>query len=1286
MGTAQQSIDSYQDENESRTLCYHGADQLGNSFYIKFQRNPEKESELVLILYMDGGSTKYELPEHPNTVINQDKDSWSAQGLTMTVLEVDKRVRITFNGLLRKGTRTSVDEDIHPGLEHVRLNFIFIASTKPFLSHVSGGKHKSTNDKTEIDQYGSMVGLVRLESMTHELYCRGMRQFHVGELKFDSVKLNLMGLDRMGNIFCIRAQVENTELKTKKFGHVMDPLDNFHNIDSSDLNIKEFTNSIRGTKHFATFKFKADKTYKVELSWRSGMTKKLFGGYPWNHKTRYLHFTMELNGTKGFAIAEYTKPYDGTCPINIPITNSSRRRNRLVPPPHVSRIMNYVIDLSHPMCKDEKLVGGRGASLAQMKSLKSPKFVIPDGFCLTTNSFDRFLIYNKELLEAIHQLMESYKVYYESKGSLDFTKEIIQQIPDGPVEEPDEHDRTELLDKIAELFEKAKLPVEILDEIHVCMCLLFSTQSSGQWTVQGSAYHEDSDETMWAGQDLTLLNVRSEDVAKAVIDCWAGLFKKDCVEYRRYCGLPLDRPIGLCIQPMVGEADSCGSLFTRHPHTGDPRRVFIGSQSSKDEPEKYDLLICVAVGPNNEYEIESSGEVDFQGRRASQTSVNEVPKERADKLRSISVEVALRLAEIGRELDELYGSARFIDWSYSAEKDQIHLQLCRPLTDFEAWTDFELTHELGSGVPPEWDLFSYVQAAEIFPHPLTPLTCTTICEALSPTTFSSGIRSCDDDDEADFDDERHPSPFFIVNMRVAFNHFNLMLRNRNETIGNGMLAVDYARGSRTPTEPELVNVAKRRIGIGAGGRIGQLKLLGGKLQNLFKSSQPRIKQFEEKIESYEPEELMTEAYFLTDLDNQLETVRKVSRYHGRLWRLSERYEARILQLLSYIEDTITNKNMGDVAQLLGCCGNVASSLLPKIISSLVDRPDWSPLGNDAVERDENWLRICQFVEDYGYRGVNELELASEPFESRPEMLFRALKYVDPQAIGQNIRPHYKECEPEGPPPMELIQEIRSLITPEYRRTIAKLLPEARRSVTRREESKDLLSKAVHNVRKLFGQKAADLVNAGRLPEIGLIHYLTRWEVLELMRKDAAKPALIRKAQRRRRLWPSLDRKIHHPDYWFGWPRPLKDDDEIEKICHEYYPAYNGTPICPGKANHRVVVARTPDEASRLRQGDILVAPCVDVGWSQYFPLVAGIITEVGGPLSEGAVIARENKIPCVMGVPMATWVFKTGDTLSMNGYTGRIEKRSLLLSPAKPCMPKGTLQKMLRSITMARRS
>ncbi|CAB0034330.1 unnamed protein product [Trichogramma brassicae] len=437
---------------ESRTLCYHGADQLGNSFYVKFKRTPEKESELVLILYIDGGSTKYELPEHPNTVIKQDKDSWSAQGLTMTVLEKDKRMRITFNGLLRKGTRKSVDDDIHTGLEHVRLNFI-----------------------------------------------------------------------------------------------------------------------------------------------------------------------------------------------------------------------------------------------------------------------------------------------------------------------------------IAELFKKAKLPSDILAEIHMWMAMLFSSQSSGLWTVQGSAYDEDSDETMWAGQDLVLLNVSSEDVYQAVVYCWASLFKKDCVEYRRYYGLPLDRPIGLCIQPMVGEADSSGSLFTRHPRTGDPRRVLIGSRSSTDEPEKYDLLNCVAVGPNNEYEIESSGRVDFRGRRASRTSVHEVPTGRADKSPSISVEVALRLAEIGRELDELYGSARFIDWSYSAEKDEIQLQLCRPLTDFEAWTDFELTHELGSGVPPEWDLFSYVQAAEIFPHPLTPLTCTTICEALSPTTFSSGIRSRDDDDETDFDYERHPSPFFIVNMRVAFNHFNVSL-------------------------------------------------------------------------------------------------------------------------------------------------------------------------------------------------------------------------------------------------------------------------------------------------------------------------------------------------------------------------------------------------------------------------------------------------------------------------------------------------------------------------------
>lgn len=69
---------------------------------------------------------------------------------------------------------------------------------------------------------------------------------------------------------------------------------------------------------------------------------------------------------------------------------------------------------------------------------------------------------------------------------------------------------------------------------------------------------------------------------------------------------------------------------------------------------------------------------------------------------SISPELALRLAEIGVCLDGLYGAARDIEWAVVG--DRVYLLQCRPVTALDAWTDFELTHDLGE----EWVIHCHV--------------------------------------------------------------------------------------------------------------------------------------------------------------------------------------------------------------------------------------------------------------------------------------------------------------------------------------------------------------------------------------------------------------------------------------------------------------------------------------------------------------------------------------------------------------------------------------------------
>jgi len=98
----------------------------------------------------------------------------------------------------------------------------------------------------------------------------------------------------------------------------------------------------------------------------------------------------------------------------------------------------------------------------------------------------------------------------------------------------------------------------------------------------------------------------------------------------------------------------------------------------------------------------------------------------------------------------------------------------------------------------------------------------------------------------------------------------------------------------------------------------------------------------------------------------------------------------------------------------------------------------------------------------------------------------------------------------------------------------------------------------------------------------------------------------------------------------------------------------GSPVSPGLAEGRVRVVLDPATA-RLEPGEILVCPGTDPAWTPLFLAAAGLVTEVGGMMTHGSVIAREYGIPAVVGVHEATTRLVTGQLVRLDGSTGVIE-------------------------------
>ena len=202
-----------------------------------------------------------------------------------------------------------------------------------------------------------------------------------------------------------------------------------------------------------------------------------------------------------------------------------------------------------------------------------------------------------------------------------------------------------------------------------------------------------------------------------------------------------------------------------------------------------------------------------------------------------------------------------------------------------------------------------------------------------------------------------------------------------------------------------------------------------------------------------------------------------------------------------------------------------------------------------------------------------------------------------------------------------------------------------------------------------------MAESGLLPDPSLVWFLSHLELGQLCLQR--RPGLVRKAGRRRQLFPGWDgRKFAELEV--GSPASLEErqgrrgaatrDSGGERAGLRL----RGTPACPGCVVAPARVVTSISQAEKIRPGDILVTSstgqsavtvarwwrhnintrCSDIGWSPYFPILAGVITELGGLISHGAVVAREYGLPCLVGAETATELFQDGETLCLDATQG----------------------------------
>ena len=311
-------------------------------------------------------------------------------------------------------------------------------------------------------------------------------------------------------------------------------------------------------------------------------------------------------------------------------------------------------------------------------------------------------------------------------------------------------------------------------------------------------------------------------------------------------------------------------------------------------------------------------------------------------------------------------------------------------------------------------------------------------------------------------------------------------------------------------------------------------------------------------------------------------------------------------------------------------------------------------GSGAVASAEHGYRLYEiargestieaFLRDFGHRGIFETDAANPRWIEDPSWVVEQV-----EAIRRN---------PPARDPRETAAGVLREARREVRRRFGWRAPlllwfgrKLQEAMASRENAKSALVSMILPVRRIVMEAGRRLAAAGSLDAPEQMTCLAHADLACLLRgywSGAGARELIADRLRRREQWisePCPDVITEEPDgRMAAAPAPAPVDGKF----------WTGIPVSSGTASGPARIVRTPADAAHLQQGDILVAPSTDPGWTPLFLRAAAVVMETGGYLSHGAIVAREYGIPAVANVPGILEALTDGTPVTVDGSSGRV--------------------------------
>uniref|UniRef100_A0A1I7U722 Phosphoenolpyruvate synthase n=1 Tax=Caenorhabditis tropicalis TaxID=1561998 RepID=A0A1I7U722_9PELO len=859
-----------------------------------------------------------------------------------------------------------------------------------------------------------------------------------------------------------------------------------------------------------------------------------------------------------------------------------------------SEKLRKVLPFCHRACQDKLLTGGKGANLARLQAVTND-FHVPPGIVVTTAAFNEHVQVNRDIYEAI-------KLLDQCDRSADYYEQVGKQIE--------------------ELLIESEISENLQNEIREWLPF------SEYYAVRSSAVGEDGADLSSAGQLESYLDVFSNEIVEKLKLCWASNFRREVLNYRKNYGQQLNPPMAVVIQEMNRNGVS-GVMFTANPVKLDRGEIVINALAGSGEQ--------IVSGSTTPDEIHVN-------RITNSTVINKTGSECC--LAEYQIE---KLTKVGEYLEKVFGKPQDIE--FVVRNTQVNVVQSRDITGLDKESPFEMYTEYNSASVTDKEVLTNANVGEVLPVPLNAM------EAHNLTGMFDKVISCMTMQEINDVVPAHTTiGFSVAHRKIFFNLGEVVLRIW-EMVQKDRITDIVIAGETLFTE-EMFHQAAHQYG-----RVPSFFPLK-RMYHMIKLIYFTSNSVKEKIA-----EIDKEAKSLVPTDDMpVEKVFKRYEELEKLWCDAIRCHTDLSMFSSFTyvlcgmlirgsdSGQLSNDNISDFANVFSnnSRGDVVSADVPNSLKKLaktiredgLDERFCSAEGNESLKILEDGRKsseeLRRFFDLHGHRGPKELYLDAATWEEDTDLLVHTIKSMlsCPETSDKTI-------ENED----DIIDNLKCKPTGLRRRFLKYFIGQTHRGVSFRENAKNHLVSTTNSVRKTCRMVGKKLYQKGYLPDPNLWMHFSMDELKELNETRSAK--LISRAVRRKQISSKFE-GLQFPMVAHGYMNPIKI--EIAESDASVGLVLRGTTVCEGKARARARVAKSLEEAKETQPGEVLITKYTDICWSPFFPIISGIVTEIGGLLSHGAVVAREYGLPSLIAVTNATHHFKTGDLVELDSIIGTISR------------------------------